>query len=137
MKLNLLITSTSVAIACAIPAVCAAEFSVYASLSQSLSVAVSPDYENVNAPAELNAIGEQTTGVKLRASYGAEKNTFPAVVTSADSKVAAKMPQAIVPGYQPDLSNRSRVSLELSSVDPDIAGLDASIEGGVMYRHDW
>lgn len=100
----------------------------------SLSVAIAQDDANFGS---LIIPGEETTGIKLRASYATGPNTLLAVVTSADNKLAANTPQGIALGYQHDLSKRSRVSLELSSVDPDIAGLDASIEGGVMYRHDW
>ncbi len=80
---------------------------------------------------------EETTGIKLRASYVTGANSFLAVVTTADNEAAANQPLGVAVGYQHDLSQRSRVALELSSVDPDIAGLDSSIEGGVMYRHDW
>ena len=80
---------------------------------------------------------EETLGVKFKASYSTGPNTMLAVLSSSDNQLAANAPIAVALGYQHDLSNRARVSLELSSVDPDIAGLDSSIEGGVMYRHDW
>lgn len=103
-----------------------------------LSFAVAQDDQSFgSADTSIVAANEETTGMKFKASYAAGSNTFLAVVTSSDNKVAANTPQAVALGYQHDLSNRSRVSLELSSVDPDLAGLDASIEGGVMYRHDW
>lgn len=80
---------------------------------------------------------EETLGMKFRASYATGPHSFLAVLTTADNEVAANQPLTVAIGYQNDLSQRSRVALELSSVDPDIAGLDSSIEGGVMYRHDW
>lgn len=95
-----------------------------------LSLAVAQDDTNF-------AGAEETLGVKVKASYINGPNTILAVVSSSDNQIAANAPIAVALGYQHDLSNRSRVSLELSSVDPDIAGLDSSIEGGVMYRHDW
>ncbi len=80
---------------------------------------------------------EETLGVKLRAEYVSGPNLFRLVVTQADNKTAGNTPAGIAIGYQYDLSARARVALEMSSVDPDIAGLDATTEGGVMYRHDW
>jgi predicted porin len=80
---------------------------------------------------------EETTGVKLRAGYRTGPNQFLLVVTQANNNVAGNSPGAIAVGYQFDLSKRSRVALEMASVDPDIAGPDSSIEGGVMFRHDW
>lgn len=104
----------------------------------SLSVAVAQDDTSFSGTdADAAAAIEETLGVKLKASYATGSNTLLAVVTTADNEVAANAPLGVALGYQHDLSNRSRVSLELSSVDPDIAGLDATTEGGVMYRHDW
>lgn len=103
----------------------------------SMSVAVAQDDTAFGSSDATLAVNEETLGVKLKASYATGSNTLLAVVTTADNEVAATAPLGVALGYQHDLSNRSRVSLELSSVDPDIAGLDASIEGGVMYRHDW
>ena len=80
---------------------------------------------------------EETTGLKLRAGYRTGPNRFLLVVTQSNNNVADNNPNGIALGYQYDLSKRSRVALEMSSVDPDIAGPDSSIEGGVMYRHDW
>ena len=80
---------------------------------------------------------EETTGVKLRAGYKTGPNRFLLVVTQTNNNVAGNSPGGIAVGYQYDLSKRSRVVLEMASVDPDIAGPDSSIEGGVMYRHDW
>ncbi len=80
---------------------------------------------------------EETTGVKLRAGYRTGPNRFLLVVTQSNNNVAGNSPGAIAVGYQYDLSKRSRVALEMASVDPDIAGPDSSIEGGVMFRHDW
>lgn len=82
-------------------------------------------------------VEEESLGMKLRASYTNGANSYLAVVTTADNEVAANQPLGIALGYQHDLSQRSRVALELSSVDPDIAGQESSIEGGVLYRHDW
>ena len=96
-----------------------------------LSFAVAKD------DAQFGGNSEETTGIKLRASFASGTNSFLAVVTTADNEAAANQPLGVAIGYQHDLSQRSRVALELSSVDPDIAGLDSSIEGGVMYRHDW
>ncbi len=103
----------------------------YESGPMTLSFAVAQD------DSQFGANAEETTGMKLRASYVTGANSFLAVVTTADNEVAANQPLGVAVGYQHDLSQRSRVALELSSVDPDIAGLDSSIEGGVMYRHDW
>ncbi|MEM7260252.1 MAG: porin [Pseudomonadota bacterium] len=86
---------------------------------------------------QFGSDGEETLGMKFRASYTTGPHSFLAVMTSADNEMAANQPLGVALGYQNDLSQRSRVALELSSVDPDIAGLDSSIEGGVMYRHDW
>ncbi len=80
---------------------------------------------------------ERTLGFKLRASYKIGANNFLAIVTQANRNNAATRPFGIAVGYQYNLSKRSRVSLEMSSVDPDIAGSDVMTEGGVMYRHDW
>ena len=80
---------------------------------------------------------EETTGVKLRAGYRTGPNRFLLVVTQSNNTVAGNNPRGIAIGYQYDLSKRSRVALEMASVDPDIAGPESSIEGGVMYRHDW
>ncbi len=96
-----------------------------------LSFAVAQD------DAQFGGDSEETLGMKFRASYAIGANSFLAVVTTADNSTAANQPIGVALGYQHDLSQRSRVALELSSVDPDIAGLDSSIEGGVMYRHDW
>jgi predicted porin len=86
---------------------------------------------------EFGQNAEETTGLKVRAAYKSGANSFLAVVTTADNEAAANQPLGVAVGYQHDLSQRSRVALEMSSVDPDIAGLDSSIEGGVMFRHDW
>lgn len=80
---------------------------------------------------------EETTGIKLRAGYKTGPNRFLLVVTQSNNNVAGNSPGGVAVGYQYDLSKRSRVALEMASVDPDIAGPDSSIEGGVMYRHDW
>ena len=103
----------------------------------SLSVAVAKDDAGFESADGGTLANEETLGVKLKASYATGSNKLLVVATTADNEVAANAPLGVALGYQHDLSNRSRVSLELSSVDPDIAGLDASIEGGVMYRHDW
>jgi len=80
---------------------------------------------------------EQTLGVKLRTAYETGPHKFLAVLTQADNSESASKPNGIAIGYEHNLSKRTRVALEMSSVDPDIAGLDATTEGGVMYRHDW
>ncbi len=100
-----------------------------------LSFALAQDDLSFRSEPELQP--EETLGMKFRASYVKGANSFLAVVTTAENEVAANKPLTVALGYQHDLSQRSRVALEMSSVDPDIAGLDSSIEGGVMYRHDW
>ena len=81
--------------------------------------------------------GRSTYGNAVDISGATGSKALLAVVTATNSEFAANRPLGLAPSYQHDLSNRSRVSLKLSSVDPDIAGLDTSIEGGELHRHDW
>lgn len=92
------------------------------------------------ALANTDDLGEDDmdlTGIKLRASYRNGANRFLAIVTSSDNRSLGSTSTGVTLGFQHHLGKRTRIVLELASVDPDIAGRDATTEGGVVLRHDW
>jgi len=96
----------------------------------SLSVAVADD-EGFTAGVD------ERSGIKLRASLTRGRNDFIAVFTTSENSETGNTPQGLSLGYQHNFSERTRVRLEMASVDPDLAGRDMTMEGGVMFRHDW
>jgi predicted porin len=80
---------------------------------------------------------EELFGIKLRASLTRGPNDFIAVFTSSEDSESGGELRGLSLGYQHNFSERTRVRLEMASVDPDLAGRDKTMEGGVMFRHDW
>jgi len=102
----------------------------YGTEKMDVSLAVASDTRSRGDEASLD-------GYKVRAQRRRGKNEFIAVLTFGERSGPTASPKGVAVGFQHNFSNRTRVALEMASVDPDIAGQDVTMEGGVLFRHDW
>jgi len=89
---------------------------------------------------DVVTVGLTTTLLQNVYSPGEEKRTF-SVSCAGTREGSAGLSGKCGATFSERLPKESQRALtrvlKMSSVDPDLAGPDSSIEGGVLYRHDW